>query len=526
MQNLKFFNRSLLFIFLVIILTLSFYKNTFKIVQKEYFDNFQHDSEALILSKIFVDKNNIHLENNLGYIAIKGDALNFELPYYILNNNYKKDVNIDILKITDTNWKNGWSILSPMVVIKNDDSINLNSYLGHLVYYDKKILGRLVKIEKDENYLHVFFKLETSIKDTTLVTDIKTFTISGAPINIDNLDTVTYQSQIGLHGLIYSFLYNKFGISIDKLYLLNSVILAILIVVLVFQFSKIINIEFAAIFYLSIFFSPLFISFGRNLYWVPFLWILPIVLSYGFFLTKTFNIKIFLSIVIIFAFFVKNACGYEYISSIMLFSLFPYIYSLFTIKKRSNYINYSKITQQIFIIGLLAVIGFILALLFHAYIRGDGSFIDGLNLIYQLDIKRRTYGDPSVFGSALKNSLEASTYSVIKMYFIDWKTELLTHIDGHFFKTLVIFSLITIIYKIIIKHTNALRDLGIFIGFIIVPLSWYILAKSHSYEHPHINFILWYFGFIAAILYISYNGFRLFLSIFIKYILKCDENKF
>lgn len=36
---------------------------------------------------------------------------------------------------------------------------------------------------------------------------------------------------------------------------------------------------------------------------------------------------------------------------------------------------------------------------------------------------------------------------------------------------------------------------------LLAPMSWFVLAKSHSYVHTHMNFVLWYFGFIAIMIY-------------------------
>ena len=33
-------------------------------------------------------------------------------------------------------------------------------------------------------------------------------------------------------------------------------------------------------------------------------------------------------------------------------------------------------------------------------------------------------------------------------------------------------------------------------------LSWFVLAKSHSYVHIHLNYVLWYFGFVQICLYV------------------------
>ena len=36
----------------------------------------------------------------------------------------------------------------------------------------------------------------------------------------------------------------------------------------------------------------------------------------------------------------------------------------------------------------------------------------------------------------------------------------------------------------------------------LTSVSWFVLAKSHSYVHTHINFVLWYMGYVQVCLYV------------------------
>ena len=36
----------------------------------------------------------------------------------------------------------------------------------------------------------------------------------------------------------------------------------------------------------------------------------------------------------------------------------------------------------------------------------------------------------------------------------------------------------------------------------LATISWFVLAKAHSYIHTHMNYVLWYFGFVQVCLYI------------------------
>ena len=41
-----------------------------------------------------------------------------------------------------------------------------------------------------------------------------------------------------------------------------------------------------------------------------------------------------------------------------------------------------------------------------------------------------------------------------------------------------------------------------FIVFLCTTLSWFVLGKAHSYIHTHMNYVLWYFGFVQISIYI------------------------
>jgi hypothetical protein len=136
--------------------------------------------------------------------------------------------------------------------------------------------------------------------------------------------------------------------------------------------------------------------------------------------------------------------------------------------------------------------------------RGD-SLLTGFQSIVELDLKRRTYGDPNLFPPEYKASLSCSALDILKIYIFNWTTPLVPGFSGSLFKLLMVFSLAGIGYKYMIKHVSRHRDLMLFAFFFIVPLSWLLLFKGHSYIHTFLNFLLWYFGFVQALIYISLN---------------------
>ena len=47
-----------------------------------------------------------------------------------------------------------------------------------------------------------------------------------------------------------------------------------------------------------------------------------------------------------------------------------------------------------------------------------------------------------------------------------------------------------------------------YLVFFLTSVSWFCLAKAHSYQHTHMNFVLWYFGYIQICFYIVINKVR------------------
>lgn len=324
-----------------------------------------------------------------------------------------------------------------------------------------------------------------------------------------------YKSQYGIQGVFFSKIHSLFGLS--KLYQLqsiNSILLAIVIVSLFSLYRHIYDELFAAIFLITMLSSVWVVAFARNLYWAPFLWFVPALLAAILYTKRNTKVRALLLFGIAFAVFIKSLAGYEYLSTITLFACSVFVVApFFKYKEQKSSINWA----MLFLVFTACVIGFFGALLVHASmsIKGD-SIITGLQNIYELDVKRRTYGDPSSFLPQVKDSLDSSPFSVLKIYIIDWKIPLVAWLPGKYFKLLFVFSLVGIFFQFWKKHPTRQRDAVLWSFFFLVSTSWFVLAKAHSYVHTHLNFVLWYFGFVQALFYVSLNSANAFRLSFIE----------
>lgn len=151
------------------------------------------------------------------------------------------------------------------------------------------------------------------------------------------------------------------------------------------------------------------------------------------------------------------------------------------------------------------MLAFAAVLLIHSGMRGN-SILDGLQNIYEYDVKRRTYGDAHDFNNIeIQKSLNATVWTVLREYFANWSTDVVKYLPGEIFPWLI-----GIVFALCGLSRNW-KALVAFIYALSIPLSWYILAKSHSEVHVFINFVLWYMLFIPLMFYhIGYFGVRLF----------------
>lgn len=308
-----------------------------------------------------------------------------------------------------------------------------------------------------------------------------------------------YISQVGLQGHICSFLYSKLHIPFMAIKLICCTLLAIILVSICYFIAKKYSKLLGIIFYITFLLSPWIVNFARNLYWVEFTWFLPVLL--GLMLSFNYDKKrVFIPLIFI-AVLVKCLCGYEYISTIMLATISFFIIDFFNTKDKNDKI---KIFKTTLIIGISCILAFLLAICIHGALRGEGNIIEGVKVIYKEDILRRTAltSGAEQFSGILRESIDASVVETTYRYF-NWNTDIILGIDGKYFKLMFISTIVILVYNLIDKKENSKKDTLMFIVFLCTTLSWFVLGKAHSYIHTHMNYVLWYFGFVQICIYIS-----------------------
>ena len=120
-------------------------------------------------------------------------------------------------------------------------------------------------------------------------------------------------------------------------------------------------------------------------------------------------------------------------------------------------------------------------------------------------IKKSRGGSLNSFGQEYWPSLNASVWEVVRKYF-HFKTDIIAGIDANIFPILCLTPVIIFINDYAKKSFN-LEEVAMYIVFFLTGISWMVLGKSHSYIHTHINYVLWYFGFVQCCFYIILNRF-------------------
>lgn len=347
-----------------------------------------------------------------------------------------------------------------------------------------------------------------------------------------------YTSQIGAQGIFFSIIdfvitrlsYLSGQEKIEIYHAINSLITAVVLSCVILLYLSELGVIAAISVLITIICSQWLIIFGKNLYWVVWAMYLPMLAV--FFLHKKeeksglFDKKLaFLTTSILVG--IKSSAGYEYVSTLMLSGLTPMVY--FSIKNQ-----WSKrfFVNRLILLSSASVVGFIVINIVHVMqiaATYDIGFIDAL--VGRLHhAQSRMYVPKGTFGgiSAWETATTASVFEVINKY---WNGEAfnLHNIFGfNYFKIItfsdlflvfVCFSCIGLISEKYIPNININRNkivaLIVTTWFsLAAPMSWFILAKVHSYVHTHINHVLWHipftiwaFALVGYLLSLIFSGF-------------------
>lgn len=196
------------------------------------------------------------------------------------------------------------------------------------------------------------------------------------------------------------------------------------------------------------------------------------------------------------AILVKCLCGYEYISTIMMSGIMFLILEFVQNKEKRK-----DVLKAIISIGVLSILAFMTAYVIHASMYGAGDIVRGLKMMQINLVERRTYGAAADFPSGYTDSLNASALAVL------WK-----YIGfGNYHGVPMFFLLVTTLAVLAYRRRGMGKDCrfeaSLFVITLLSAISWIVLAKSHSYVHTHMNYVVFYMGWVQVCIYIIVKTF-------------------
>ncbi|HCT63580.1 MAG TPA: hypothetical protein DIC19_05720 [Erysipelotrichaceae bacterium] len=326
-----------------------------------------------------------------------------------------------------------------------------------------------------------------------------------------------YYSQLGGQGVLFRVLEKVFTVlNLDAatkymyfqqfsstLYIL---LLSTIIYIIMREFGKLAGVFGLA----SILLSHWVILISQNLYWVVWTWFLPMIVSMVY-VHKYFNksskkhFRIYLLILFISVAF-RALCGYEFISSILVSAVIPYLYALIKTKT-----NLRKSIGDLLKISITAISAFITVITAHLiYIAFTWKSFKGAYDFLLFVILKRTHGnlvdsfsdDYPIFGQSLDVPLleVLNTQFNTSLLIYQWdNTTFILRFYHLFFIILIAFFFIIYLVVKDMKLNRGYKNLAISVGLIISflsPITWFVLAKGHTAAHPHLIPILWYLPFL------------------------------
>lgn len=471
--------------------------NSFDKQNKKFGDAY---SETLVTGVIYAERNGVTVPKyGLGrYVDSRGSIQSYTQTY-----------------LNDDNWHNGYSKTESKIIISNQEITQKVSTPGNSIKFSNGDSFQIISQEKSGNYLIVFLDADKPLNyykygELSLA---EFYDGDGKRLQPGTLGR-GYRSQFGLQGKVFRHLSRHISEENTVLYLnfLCSIATAVTFSLIVFLIYRKYNLLMAGCFYVTFLLSPWIINFARDLYWVEFTWFLPMLVGLFCALYIKYRWCRILSFGAAFlCIMIKSLCGYEYISTVMM-GLLPFLIVDFVkvliIKERKQI---RLLFRTMMIIGVAALLGFLAAICIHANIRGEGNLYEGIKSIIENDVLRRTNGgNLNEFDKVYWPSLNASIWEVFCIYF-HFPTEVIYGIKSNLFPILCLIPLVIFGWNIKSKRIHVDEIVLYSISF-LASISWFILGKSHSYIHTHMNYVMWYFGYVQICIYIICRQFRDFVK--------------
>lgn len=482
-------------LFLICMATLSWnYINNSMDNANTKFKQFQQDSERYVAGAIYARMNGIQTES---YGLGEPTTIAGGFTYRLLENP-------DASFLSNKSVDRGYSLTEPMIVLP------INSYTKKYV-----VPGNQIEFQNGQRYSISSVEIKDLMHVRLNANKPISHVINGSLLYAKILDPAgkyypsavlrSYLSQYGLQGKIMSSLAKHFKpgqVYFDFEFictLITAVVLTLITFLLAVKYNKL----FAGVTYVTFWLSPWMVNFARNTYWVDFTWFIPMLIGLVvsiYISERKYRILGYIGATL--SILIKSLCGYEYITSVMMgLIVFLIVDVLMSIVER-NKSKFKLTLSTTATISIFALLGFVIAIIIHADIRGGGDVLSGIKSIWIRDVMRRAAGGTTQdFSIAYWPSLNASYWEVVCRYF-KFYTEVITGLSGNLFPLLALSPFVIFVYDYYKYRKIDFRNIFLYAAMFLTSISWFVLAKPHSYIHTHMNYVLWYFGFVQVCMYV------------------------
>jgi hypothetical protein len=486
--------------------------NLLQVSDDRTFASFQRDSEALVVGKIVSERVGVPIpmrdrgvaRANLALGWVDGVPPSYEAGiatvlqgYYLLDARVPlPDVRLARVDYDGPGWVDGvFASGAGMAVAAQDRSIA--RYIGRYARVDGQ--SRIIQSATFQgNVALLRFSGPALVGDQ--VTSVREVAALGQPIERNVLRFNPYTSQYGLQGLSFAWASEALGLTLDSMYVVTAAMLGCVLAALALLYARIFGLIFWAGFVACMLLSPWITNYGRNIYWVPFTWFLPAVFLGIGLLSDTILARTVAAAGFFLAVLLKCLCGYEYLSTVILFAAAPCMVAL-AVPVRAI----AARSAAIWCVAACALgaCAFAVALVCQSPLKAPTVW-QGVSTVIEQDALRRTHGDPSAFsadGDAV-SSLSQTTWSVVWRYVFQWRTDLLAGIPGAAFGYLLVAAAVVAVGRAVVARSDRWRYGVMLAAFIVPAVSWYVLGKGHSARHYHMNYVLWYMGAVPVCIWI------------------------
>lgn len=485
--------------------TLVFFLNILGTASELQFRTYRDGSEALVLGKVFADREDIDIDRaNLAFIEKDAMTRSSDVlaVYYRLDHRN----GLQPANVTDQNWNGGVAtfdriFLLPRTAIARLGYASNEVAIGQQVLFADGERRTITGTELNDQYLLAHYSGEALDGRRTGFPHL-----IGLLRETDRARYVfePYKAQYGLQGIAFSWLFRMAGelSSVALLQAMAAILFALTMTALTYEYAVSVSGGFAIALFVSMIGSPWVVSIVRNLYWATFLWILPALVAMWIYRYRgglagraALYSAFFLAVLM------KSLCGYEYLPTILIFSLAIFAVAPFAPNSPIGYRTATRTAAHLFGLGIAA---FVCALLLHASIRAD-TILQGLAATYRIDAFKYS---PIAGAGITAMGQGTSLPSVLYRYVFEWSTPVLFFGNSPWvFPSLLAIGLLSLASQYAVRNPYRNRDAALLLVTLAAPCSWFILMKGHSAIHTHLNYVLWYFGFVSALLFVGIRGF-------------------